>query len=174
MHPEHENEKKVFLTFDDGPTELTNEILDILSDENIHATFFTIGNRMEMHPDIVTKTYENGHMILPHSYSHDYAIYTTFDSFYKDFYKAEDVYKSVLGIDTPPIFRFPGGSSNHSSFQYGGKQFMPNLTADIREKGYSMWELRSIGKLHIIILIIRNKDFVYGIELTVRCIKVEI
>ncbi len=144
-HPKDENDKKVFLTFDDGPATLTNEILDILADHEVKATFFTIGKRMEQYPEIVNNTYENGHMVLPHSYSHDYAIYTTFDTFYKDFYKAEDVYKSILGFEAPPFFRFPGGSSNHSSFQYGGKQFMPNLTADVRDMGYQYidWNVSS-------------------------------
>lgn len=130
------NEKKVFLTFDDGPTKLTEQILTILEENDVKATFFTIGNQMENHPDIVKKTYTSGHMVLPHSYSHDYSMYTTFETFYKDFYKAEEVFQSILGFKPPAYFRFPGGSSNHSSFQFGGKQFMSNLTTDIKNKGY--------------------------------------
>ncbi|MCD8500837.1 MAG: polysaccharide deacetylase family protein [Bacillaceae bacterium] len=130
------NEKKVFLTFDDGPTSLTPTILNILEDHEVKATFFTIGNRMEQYPDVVQQAYDEGHMVLPHSYSHDYAIYTSFDTFYEDFFKAEEVYTSILGLQPPTIFRFPGGSSNHSSFQYGGEQFMPKLTEDIRQRGY--------------------------------------
>lgn len=130
------DERKVFLTFDDGPTTLTPTILETLKEHQVKATFFTIGSRMELHPTIVQQTYKDGHMVLPHSYSHDYSIYTSFDTFYDDFYKAEEVYRSILGKYSPKIFRFPGGSSNHSSFQYGGEQFMPELTADIRQKGY--------------------------------------
>lgn len=130
-------EKKVFLTFDDGPSPLTNEILDILNKRDVKATFFTVGNMMEQYPEIVKKTHENGHMILPHSYSHNYGIYSTFDTFYKDFTKVGNVYQSILGFKAPPIFRFPGGSTNQSSFKYGGKQFMPNITADLRDHGYS-------------------------------------
>lgn len=130
-------EKKVFLTFDDGPSPLTNEILEILNKRNVKATFFTVGNMMEQYPEIVKKTHQNGHMVLPHSYSHNYGIYSTFDTFYKDFDKVENIYESILGIQAPPIFRFPGGSSNQSSFKYGGKQFMPNITADLRDRGYS-------------------------------------
>jgi peptidoglycan-N-acetylglucosamine deacetylase len=130
-------EKKVFLTFDDGPSSLTNEILAILNKKDVKATFFTIGNLMEQHPEIVKQTYKSGHMVLPHSYSHKYSIYTTFDTFYKDFAKVEDAYESILGIEAPPVFRFPGGSSNQTSTKYGGKQFMPQITADLRERGYS-------------------------------------
>ena len=128
--------KKVFLTFDDGPTSLTPKVLDILKEYEVNATFFTIGRLLEQYPEYAIRTYKEGNMILPHSYSHDYAIYSTFESFYDDFYKAEEAHRKVLGFDPPPIFRFPGGSSNHSSFDYGGKQFMPKLTEDIKEKGY--------------------------------------
>ncbi|MCT8137816.1 polysaccharide deacetylase family protein [Anaerobacillus sp. CMMVII] len=137
--------KKVFLTFDDGPTSLTPHVLKTLKEHNVHATFFTIGKRMEAMPNVVRDIYQEGHMVLPHSYSHDYAIYTTFETFYSDFYKAEQTYKDVLGFKPPQIFRFPGGSSNQSSFQYGGKQFMPSLTIDLKEKGYTYvdWNVTS-------------------------------
>ncbi|ABR47887.1 polysaccharide deacetylase [Alkaliphilus metalliredigens QYMF] len=128
--------KKVFLTFDDGPTPLTPRVLDILKEENVPATFFIIGRLLEKYPQYTIRAYEEGHGILPHSYSHDYSIYSTFETFYDDFYKAEQKVKETLGYEPPPIFRFPGGSSNHSSFDYGGKQFMPKLTEDIKEKGY--------------------------------------
>lgn len=128
--------KKVFLTFDDGPTSLTPEILRILKENGVEATFFVIGKLAENNPDIITRTYLEGHMVLPHSYTHDYAIYSTFETFYEDFYRAEAVVNDILGIEVPPIFRFPGGSSNQSSFRYGGRQFMPKLTVDVKEKGY--------------------------------------
>ncbi|AKL95564.1 polysaccharide deacetylase [Clostridium aceticum] len=128
--------KKVFLTFDDGPTSLTPEILDILKEHDVQATFFVIGRLAEKDPDMVKRTYAEGNMILPHSYTHDYAIYSTFETFYDDFYRAEEVIQDILQMRLPPIFRFPGGSSNHSSFAYGGQQFMPELTKDIIEKGY--------------------------------------
>ncbi|UTW69679.1 polysaccharide deacetylase family protein [Anaerobacillus sp. HL2] len=91
---------------------------------------------MELYPNIVAKTYEKGHMVLPHSYSHDYSIYTTFETFYKDLDKVEKTYYSVLGHKPPGFFRFPGGSSNQSSYKFGGKILAENLTFNIREKGY--------------------------------------
>lgn len=131
-----DSNKKVFLTFDDGPTGLTPKVLDILRDNDINATFFTIGKLIEQYPEVVLRTYGEGNMVLPHSYTHDFAMYSTFETFYGDFYMAEEAYRKVLGFDSPPYFRFPGGSSNHSSFKYGGKQFMPLLTKDVKEKGY--------------------------------------
>lgn len=134
--PVVDSRKKVFLTFDDGPTRLTPKVLDILREHDVKATFFTLGIMMEKYPEILQNTYNEGHMVLPHSHTHNFAIYSTFDTFYEDFYMVESVYKNILGFDAPPYFRFPGGSSNHSSFKYGGRQFMPLLTEDIKEKGY--------------------------------------
>ncbi|SES65449.1 Peptidoglycan/xylan/chitin deacetylase, PgdA/CDA1 family [Natronincola peptidivorans] len=128
--------KKIFLTFDDGPTTLTPQILDVLKEHDVNATFFAIGRLAEKHPDQIKRIYNEGNMVLPHSYTHDYSIYSTIDGFYEDFFRAEETVSSILDIQLPPIFRFPGGSSNHSSFNYGGKQFMPKLTEDVKEKGY--------------------------------------
>ncbi|MDG5787509.1 polysaccharide deacetylase family protein [Evansella sp. AB-P1] len=129
-------EKKVFLTFDDGPTSLTSSVLDILQKYDIPASFFVIGERMERKPKITQRAYNEGHMILPHSFTHEYSIYTSFDTFYKDFFLAEEAYRNTLQLEPPSIFRFPGGSSNHSSFEYGGEEFMPLLTEDVKDKGY--------------------------------------
>lgn len=128
--------KKVFLTFDDGPSSLTPEILKILAENEVKATFFTIGKSVEKNPIWVKQAYDEGHMVLPHTYSHDYAIYTTFETYYNDLELAKKSIEDVLDIEVPYIFRFPGGSSNHSSFKYGGKEYMPKLTVDVKEKGY--------------------------------------
>lgn len=131
------NEKKVFLTFDDGPSLLTDDILTILDEKKVKATFFTVGTMMEEYPEIVKKTYDKGHMVLPHSYSHKYSIYSTFDSFYQDFNKVKKVYEQILGFQPPPFFRFPGGSSNQTSIKFGGKDYMANLTTDVKGQGFS-------------------------------------
>jgi peptidoglycan/xylan/chitin deacetylase (PgdA/CDA1 family) len=128
--------KKVFLTFDDGPSALTPEILKILDESKVKATFFTIGKSVEKNPHWVEQTYDEGHMILPHTYSHDYSIYTTTETYYNDFELAKKSIEDVLDIEIPNILRFPGGSSNHSSFKYGGEEYMPKLTVDVKEKGY--------------------------------------
>ncbi|SCY92528.1 polysaccharide deacetylase family protein [Alkaliphilus peptidifermentans] len=164
--------KKVFLTFDDGPTKLTPKILDILKENDVQATFFTIGRLLVANQDIAIRAYEEGNMILPHSYSHNYAIYSTFETFYDDFYAAERAIEDVMGYESPPIFRFPGGSSNHSSFDFGGPQFMPLLTEDIKEKDYYYidWNVSSGDAgpdyndgdkmLHNIINTSKGKDFI--------------
>jgi len=133
---EVDGSKIVFLTFDDGPTKLTPLILDILRDNEVKATFFTLGKLLDRNPDIAKATQMEGHMILPHSYSHDYSIYSTLESFYDDLHKVEEAFERVLGLSPPPILRFIGGSSNHSSFEYGGQSYMNILTKDIKDRGY--------------------------------------
>ena len=75
----HSETKRVFLTFDDGPSRtVTPVVLDTLKSENIKATFFLLGNRVELDPDLVKREYDEGHYIASHGYSHVYSqIYAT-------------------------------------------------------------------------------------------------
>lgn len=106
--------KRVFLTFDDGPSkDVTPHILDILDKYNIKATFFVLGNRVKMYPDIVKQEYETGHYIANHGYSHKYSsIYKNVDSILKEYNKTEQAIREALGDETysSNLFRFPGGS----------------------------------------------------------------
>ena len=64
-------EKEVWLTFDDGPTpEVTPWILTVLKQQNIKATFFLIGEKIEKHPALTKDIINQGHLIANHSYSH--------------------------------------------------------------------------------------------------------
>lgn len=65
------NEKKIYLTFDDGPTpEITNWVLDQLDQYNAKATFFCIGKNITAHPEIFNKIIEKGHAIGNHTHNH--------------------------------------------------------------------------------------------------------
>ncbi len=102
--------KTVYLTFDDGPSGHTDQILEILKKNNIKATFFVIGVGKNFND--YKKIIDNGHAIGLHTFSHDYKeVYTSEESFFKDLYKIRDAVKSTTGIDVK-ITRFPGGSSN--------------------------------------------------------------
>ena len=68
----HSETKRAFLTFDDGPSSVTNTILDVLKQENVKATFFVLGSRVEAKPDVVKRIYDEGHYIANHGYSHVY------------------------------------------------------------------------------------------------------
>ena len=105
--------KRVFLTFDDGPSKsVTPRILDILKNENIKATFFLLGSRVELNPNIVKRAYEEGHFLASHGYSHIYSqIYTSPQSVLEEHNKCVTSIKNAIGEQeyNPHLFRFPGG-----------------------------------------------------------------
>lgn len=102
--------KVCYLTFDDGPSTETPEILKILDEYGVHATWFVIGTRG--HLEYVKDIWDAGHQVALHSYSHEYdEDYASVSSYYNGLDKlAEDVEK-YLGFK-PTLFRFPGGSVN--------------------------------------------------------------
>ena len=110
----HSDIKRVFLTFDDGPTkQVTPYILDLLKQENIKATFFVLGNRVEANKELVKREYEEGHFIGSHGYSHKYsAIYESLWSCADEYNKTNELIRSAIGKDNynALVFRFPGGS----------------------------------------------------------------
>ena len=69
----HSETKRAFLTFDDGPSQNTNDILNILKDNNIKATFFVLGSQVEFFPETTNRIYNEGHFIANHGYSHKYS-----------------------------------------------------------------------------------------------------
>ena len=103
---------KVYLTFDDGPSTNTQQILDILKQYNVKATFFVIGKTDDLSKEMYKKIVEEGHTLGMHSYSHKYSvIYDSMSAFEQDFNQIHDYLKEVTGVD----YRFPGGSSNQVS-----------------------------------------------------------
>lgn len=109
------NTKRVFLTFDDGPSKtVTIPILDTLKQENVKATFFLLGSRVELYPDIVKREYEEGHYLASHGYSHVYSqIYVSPQSVLDEYNKCISAIRNAIGEQeyNPHLFRFPGGSA---------------------------------------------------------------
>ncbi len=104
--------KRVYLTFDDGPSIYTGQILDILSANDVKATFFVIG-RDKQYYDYYKRIVDEGHTIGMHSYSHVYQdFYASANSFAEEITKLNDLIYDVTGTKSS-IFRFPGGSSNN-------------------------------------------------------------
>lgn len=105
--------KRVFLTFDDGPsTNVTPLILDTLKQENIKATFFVLGSRVELNPEITKRAFEEGHFIASHGYSHKYSqIYSSPSSVIDEYNKSLTAIRNAIGIQeyNPHLFRYPGG-----------------------------------------------------------------
>lgn len=106
--------KRVYLTFDDGPSIYTGQILDILKANDVKATFFVIG-RDEEYYEYYKRIVDEGHTIGMHSYSHVYQdFYASEDSFADELTRLNDLIYNVTGTKSQ-IFRFPGGSSNQVS-----------------------------------------------------------
>jgi peptidoglycan/xylan/chitin deacetylase (PgdA/CDA1 family) len=105
-------EKKVYLTFDDGPGVLTKQYLDILREKKVCATFFVIGSQVEEQPELVEREINEGHEVGIHSYSHESGqIYQSADSYYKDVCRVQNILEEQFGYRAK-VWRFPWGSAN--------------------------------------------------------------
>lgn len=109
----HSDTKRVFLTFDDGPSEtVTPVVLDTLKKENIKATFFLLGSRVELNPELVKREYNEGHYLASHGYSHVYSqIYASPQSVIDEYNRSVTAIRNAIGEQqyNPHLFRFPGG-----------------------------------------------------------------
>ncbi len=106
---------RVYLTFDDGPSIYTDDILDILDEYGVKATFFVIGRENTASYARYLRIVEEGHTLGMHSYSHVYSdIYASPEAFAEDTQRIRSLLEDVTG-QTPVFYRFPGGSSNDVS-----------------------------------------------------------
>ncbi len=107
-----EGTRYVYLTFDDGPSTYTDEILDILEQHNVKATFFVCGKPNAKYTDLYKRIVNDGHTLGMHSYSHKYSeLYASLDSFKEDTDKLRIFLYETTGVWSS-FYRFPGGSSN--------------------------------------------------------------
>ena len=107
---EQSDEKIVYLTLDDGPSDNTQAVLDILDKYNAKATFFVTGEMPE-YKDMIKAAYDKGHTIGMHTYSHDYAkVYASVDAYFQDLDQIGQMVQEEIGY-VPCFIRFPGGSS---------------------------------------------------------------
>ena len=110
--------KTIYLTFDDGPSYLTSQILDILKEKEVAATFFVVGSNLDTYKDVVKRAYISGHTIALHTNTHRYnEIYASLDAYINDLNTLKYRVKSIIK-ETPRIVRLPGGSSNTISRKY--------------------------------------------------------
>lgn len=131
-------EKEVYLTFDDGPSStVTPLILDVLKANNIKATFFVLGSRAELNPELIKRAYDEGHYIANHGYSHVYkSIYASKEEVLNEYNKTEQAIKNAIGKQdyNSHLFRFPGGST-------GGKYH------SLKEEAILMLEQNNVATL---------------------------
>jgi peptidoglycan/xylan/chitin deacetylase (PgdA/CDA1 family) len=123
---------KVYLTFDDGPTKnVTPWVLDKLKEYDAKATFFCLGKKVEMHPDIYQRILDEGHSVGNHSYSHLKGWETRTGQYVQDVDLAADLIKSDL-------FRPPYGRIKAVQFRVLKERYRVILW-DVLSMDYSRW-----------------------------------
>lgn len=108
----HSETKRAFLTFDDGPSNVTHQLLDTLKNENVKATFFMLGSNVEIFPETTKRVYDEGHYIANHGYTHVYSsIYSSPQAVLDEFNQCNDAVKKAIGAPeyNSHLFRYPGG-----------------------------------------------------------------
>ncbi|MFK6999777.1 polysaccharide deacetylase family protein [Flavobacterium oreochromis] len=128
------NEKAIALTFDDGPTEFTPQVLDLLKQYQMKATFFCIGKQLEQYPEIAERIVAEGHLIANHTYSHSNQ--TGFwgkKKLLEEFSKTDQLLERITQKKNK-FFRPPFGVTN------------PHIAGAVREKKYQVigWSIRSL------------------------------
>ena len=133
----------IYLTFDDGPSQYTAQLLDVLAKYDVKATFFVTHNHKEA-DEMILREHAEGHTVAIHTYTHDYSkIYKSEKAYFDDMNRMGDIIEGLIG-ERPAIIRFPGGSSNHVSKNYADG-IMTKLTQDMNEMGilYYDWNVDS-------------------------------
>ena len=128
------NEKVVALTFDDGPTEFTTEVLNLLKSYNFKATFFCIGNKIKQHPEILENCFKEGHVIGNHTYSHSNLTgFLSKQKMVEEITQTDEMIESVIGA-APKYFRPPFGVTN------------PSIMRAVKKTGHTVigWNIRSL------------------------------
>ena len=129
----------VFLTFDDGPSKTTPDVLSALNRAGVKATFFVVatGNNDKYLP-LISEAAAAGHQIALHSASHEYSdIYQSSDAYWKDIDLLKERLAPYVRADGLRYLRFPGGSTNTVSRRYGGRGLMQQLKEEVTAKGYA-------------------------------------
>ena len=136
--------KIIYLTFDDGPGAYTSKLLNILDKYNVKATFFVTNQfGSNTYLKLITREANSGHTVCIHSYTHNYNIYRSVDSYFNDLNKMNKVIEQKTGKKANCV-RFPGGSSNTVSRKYA-KGIMKTLASELSNRGYHYydWNLSS-------------------------------
>jgi peptidoglycan/xylan/chitin deacetylase (PgdA/CDA1 family) len=121
----------VYLTFDDGPSKLTPEVLDILQEEKVPATFFVLGKYAEEYPDTIRRMLGEGHAVGNHTYDHVYKeLYMDYQTFWDQVQRTDRILYGITGRH-PALLRAPGGTyTNFDAFYF----------YYLQRAGYTVWD----------------------------------
>lgn len=129
------NKHVAHLTFDDGPSDNTLKLLDVLDQYQVKATFFVTYRKGydEVYKEIVNR----GHVLANHTFSHDYKkIYASPDAFINDVLALDNMLEKITGKAPSKIIRFPGGSKNSFASSATSKEIISKLT----DLGYTFFD----------------------------------
>ena len=129
-----ETQKKIAITFDDGPSIFTPEVLALLKKYEVKATFFCIGKNIETHPEIVQQIITEGHLVGNHSYSH---------SPFFDFYNAKKITAEIQKTDAL-LEKYTSKRINFFRPPYGVTT--PSIRRALKRTGHKVigWNIRSL------------------------------
>lgn len=126
------DKKEIYLTFDDGPSyKTTGNVLDVLKENDVKATFFIVGKHIEGKEDTLKRVVKEGHSLGLHTYSHDFkTIYRNNEAFIDEMLKCQNEVYKVTGVKTD-IIRFPGGSA---------KRLNKDFKKELEEKHFKVYD----------------------------------
>jgi len=125
--------KRISLTFDDGPAgQFTEQVLDILREHHVPATFFVCGKNVEEHPNLLRRIVAEGHAVGNHSYSHPYFFFKSRRRIAEEIDRTQAIIETVVGF-RPNIFRPP----------YGARWF--GLVPTLQERGMHLIQWSATG-----------------------------
>jgi peptidoglycan/xylan/chitin deacetylase (PgdA/CDA1 family) len=109
----------VYLTFDDGPSKWTPQVLDVLKEYGVPATFFVLGKQAEANEETIRRIASEGHALGNHTYDHKYdVLYGSFDAFWEQTERTNDILESITG-ERVSLLRAPGGTAtNFDAFYF--------------------------------------------------------
>ena len=136
-----EDVKKIAITFDDGPHPCyTEQLLDGLKERGVVATFFVTGEHAELHPEVIARMQEEGHLIGNHTYSHIQLTKSNRDKFRDELIKTNEILKEITGEEVQYV-RPPYGSWD-KSFEKELNMFPVLWTVDPLD-----WSSRNVGRI---------------------------
>ena len=139
-------EKLVALTFDDGPHPVyTEEILAVLAEEDVQASFFMMGKEAELYPEIVKKVSDAGHLIGNHTYTHVNVCQISAEEIIEEMTRTNDILEGLTG-KRPQFFRPPYGCKNETLEKQTG-MFWIFWDVDTLD-----WSLQNTGQIYRLVV----------------------